>query len=354
MSEVLRLLDANLNRAREALRVLEDYVRFVHDSAPVARELKQLRHELAAATAHIAREALHARSVETDVGRTISTPQETTRTDVRHVVLAAGKRLTEALRSLEEYLKVDHPSAALAVQALRYRAYDVEVRVAQLARTPSQRLEAARLYVLITESACGGRDWFEVAAAAVRGGADILQLREKSLDGKALLDRARRLVELCRSFGVLSIINDRPDIAVLAGADGVHVGQDDLPPAEARKIVGSERLVGVSTHEPEQALRALEAGADYIGAGPVWRSSTKPREISPGLAYLRVLRGFPRPVFAIAGITPERVREVQSTGVGRIAVTAAVTGAPDVEAACRTLRALLTSADATPRPPATA
>ncbi|MFN4243678.1 MAG: thiamine phosphate synthase [Tepidisphaerales bacterium] len=341
MADVLRLIDANLNRAREALRVLEDYVRFVHDDAAVAATLKALRHDLASATDAVARQAVLHRSVETDVGKDIATPQERSREDVAHVVLAAGKRLTEALRSLEEYLKVDHPAAAAAVEALRYRAYGVEAAVVRLARPVSPRLEGARLYVLITESACGGRDWAEVAEAALRGGAQVLQLREKGLEGGELLERARRLVAMCRAAGAVAIINDRPDIAVLAEADGVHVGQGDLPAREARRIVGPERIVGVSTHHLAQARQALEDGADYIGAGPVWRSGTKPRDISPGLDYLRQLRGFPRPVFAIAGITLERVREVREAGVDRIAVTAAATQAADVEAACRALREAL-------------
>ena len=341
VSDVLRLIDANLNRAREALRVLEDYARFSLNDAGLSAELKGLRHDLATATQAVAASALHHRAVESDVGREISTPQETRRTDVGQVVVAAGKRLTEALRSLEEYLKIDHPAAAAAVEALRYRAYGVEARLARAARPVHERLAGARLYVLITASACDGRDWEAVAAAALRGGADLLQLREKELDGGELLCRACRLVELCRSAGALAIVNDRPDVAVLSGADGVHVGQGDLPAVEARKIVGDCRIVGVSTHEVAQARQALADGADYIGAGPVWRSPTKPRDISPGLAYLRELAEYPKPVFAIAGITLERVREVREAGIGRIAVTAAATGAPDVESACRALKAAL-------------
>ena len=341
MSSVLRLIDANLNRAREALRVMEDFVRFGRDDAALSAELKSLRHDLAAATSALARDAVWHRDVAADVGRTLTTPQESHRTDPTHVAVAAGKRLTEALRSLEEYLKIDHPQAAAAVEALRYRAYAVEARLARLARPAHARLEAARLYVLITEAACGGRDWASVAESALRGGAEVLQLREKALEGGELLARARRLVRMCCDYGAVSIINDRADVAVLAEADGVHVGQGDLPAAEVRRIVGDAALVGVSTHEIGQAQRALADGADYLGAGPVWPSSTKPREINPGLDYLRQLADVPRPVFAIAGITLDRVDQVRATGVGRIAVTAAATQAADVEAACRLLRAKL-------------
>jgi thiamine-phosphate pyrophosphorylase len=183
-----------------------------------------------------------------------------------------------------------------------------------------------------------------VAEGAIAGGADCLQLREKSLEGAELLRRARSLVELCRANGVLCIINDRPDIAVLADADGVHVGQEDLPVIEARKIVGSEKVVGVSTHNLEQAKQAVLDGADYIGVGPVFRSATKTREILPGLGYAKaVAEQIALPTVGIAGITEENIEEVLATGVNAIAVTAAVAACDDPRAATERLKARLNS-----------
>lgn len=342
---LLRLIDANANRAREALRVLEDYARFVLDDDGLCAGLKKLRHTIAAALGGVLAEAVLHRDTPGDVGTGVKTGSELEREDLGHVVTAAGKRLGEALRSLEEYLKVDHVEASRAIERCRYEAYELERRIALTLRPAHARLAAARLYVLITASACRG-DWLATAKAAAAGGAQVMQLREKELEAGELLRRAREFVKLCRDHGVVSIINDRPDVAVLSGADGLHVGQGDLPAAEARKLVGvgGRMLLGVSTHEIAHARQARLDGADYLGAGPTYRSPTKPREISPGLPYLSEVAGLEQsglPVFAIAGITEARVPEVLATGVTRIAVTSAVTGAEDVADACRRLRAAL-------------
>ena len=335
-----RLFDANANRAREALRVLEDYARFVLDHEPLSAELKQLRHDLTAATRPFLPAAVLHRDTLGDVGTAIATPAEANRSDLADVVTAAGKRLGEAARSLEEVAKTFDPATAAALEAIRYRWYAVEQRVARTLR-PAGRFAAVRLYVLITESACR-HPWEQTAEQAIAGGADALQLREKTLDGGELLARARRFVALCRRHDVLSVINDRPDVAILSGADGVHVGQDDLPAADARALLGPGKIVGVSTHELTHAERAVTDGADYVGVGPVFRSTTKPREISPGLPYAAaVAKRVKIPAVAIAGITADNVRQVMATGVRAVAVTAAVTGADDVAAAAAGLKRLL-------------
>ena len=149
------------------------------------------------------------------------------------------------------------------------------------------------MYVLITESVCK-RPWIEAAKLAIEGGADCLQLREKNLESGEFLRRAKQFVELCHAHNVISIINDRPDIAIMSGADGVHVGQDDLPARDVRKLLGPNKILGVSTHRIEQARQAVLDGADYIGVGPVFRSPTKPRDFLPGLDY--------------AGKSPQRLR----------------------------------------------
>ncbi len=195
-----------------------------------------------------------------------------------------------------------------------------------------------RLYVLITEAACR-RPWLEAAAEAIAGGADCLQLREKAMDGGELLARARMLVALCRKHDVLCIINDRPDIAILSDADGVHVGQEDLPAREVRHLIGDDRLVGVSTHAMAQARAALADGADYIGVGPVFYSATKPRDILPGLAYAtQAAKEMTIPTVAIGGINARNIDEVAASGVSAAAVTASVANADDPRAAAMELK----------------
>jgi thiamine-phosphate pyrophosphorylase len=336
--QVLRLLDANCNRAREALRVIEDYARFVLNDQATCGELKQLRHAFADATGTFVGEAILHRDTPGDVGTANKVESELRREDVNHVVTAAGKRLGEALRAIEEYLKTADPGAASRIESIRYRFYDIESRLAKTLRPAACDFACVRLYVLITESICK-RPWLEATEQAIVGGADCLQLREKNLDGAEFLNRARQFVELCRRHKVLSIINDRPDIAILSDADGVHVGQEDLPAREVRKLLGPDKIVGVSTHRIEHARQALLDGADYIGVGPIFPSETKPRDFLPGLAFARQVASEIRlPAVAIAGITLQNVDEVLATGLKAVAVTAAVVGCDDIANSARKLK----------------
>src|SRR6266850_2663422 len=336
---LLRILDANANRAREALRVMEDYARFSLNHKGLSAELKELRHGLAEALKEYLGEAILHRDVQGDVGVEIKTEAEGTRQDLDDVVVAAGKRLGEALRVIEEVLKIVDSSAASRVEKLRYAAYTAEQKIARTLRPGS--FDHVRLYVLITESICK-RPWFQAAKEAIEGGADCLQLREKTLESGELLKRAKQLVKLCRQNDVLCIINDRADIALAARADGVHVGQEDLPAVEVRKIIGPRLILGVSTHNLDQARQAVLDGADYIGIGPIFRSETKTRDILPGLDFARqVAREIKIPALAISGISERNVDEVLATGIKAIAVTAAIVGCDDVTGAARRLKAKL-------------
>ena len=354
---VLRLLDANANRAREALRVLEDYARFVLGSGELSAALKAVRHELAAATRPFVADAVLHRDTPGDAGRGNKTATERHRDDLFAVVTAAGKRLGEALRAIEEFLKTQSPADAAKVESLRYRAYDLEHRLAFTLRPAASSFAArVRLYVLVTESVCHV-PWLDAAEQAILGGADCIQLREKELEGGELLSRARQLIALCRRHNVPCVINDRPDVAALCGADGVHVGQGDLPARDVRRLVGNSMLVGVSTHSLQQARQAVLDGADYVGVGPVFRSATKPRQILPGLDLARqVARAeppLPIPAVAIAGIDAANVDEVLAAGLRAVAVSSAVLSSDDVrEAAAALKRRLMNhpSDSAAPRP----
>jgi thiamine-phosphate pyrophosphorylase len=235
--------------------------------------------------------------------------------------------------------------AASQTEKLRYRFYELEQLIAQTLRPVPARRDFAnvKLYVLITASLCK-IPWLDAAREAIEGGADCLQLREKKdLESGELLSRAKQLVALCRAHKVPCIINDRADIALLADADGLHVGQTDLPATEARKLIGRNKILGVSTHNIDQARKAVENGADYIGVGPIYKSTTKARDFLPGLEYARqVAKEIPLPAIAIAGITHENVDEVLATGLRAVAVTASVISQPDIRAAAVKLKKALT------------
>lgn len=347
----LRSVDANCNRAREALRVMEDAARFELDHQPLAGQIKDARHELSAIAQAIpggALAMLAARDTPADVGATNKTSAELIRSTTRDVATAAAKRLTEALRTLEELLKLmpqaQGPTLASRVERLRYRAYELEKRL--ILALGTGRGVQWKLCVLITERLCA-RPWQDVALRAIAGGADCLQLREKTLGDTDLLNRARELVTIARATqrpeGTARpsvIVNDRPDIALLAGADGVHLGQGDLTVEAVRHLAGESLLVGVSTHDLGEAQRAAHDGADYTGVGAMFATGTKPRDTS-GPAYLRDYLNTPGlariPHLAIGGITPENVGEVARVGGLGVAVSSVVCASSDPAEVCRAL-----------------
>jgi thiamine-phosphate pyrophosphorylase len=339
--DAARVLDANLNRAREAARVLEDYCRFALDDAILTREVKELRHALAELTRGLPpKSLLAARETRRDVGTTATAGGEYVRASPVHVAAVNLKRLQESLRSIEEFGKVFGPQLGRDAETLRYRAYTLE-RAVTLGAASRERLAAARLYVLLTRSQCvAALDW--TIREAARGGASVFQLREKTLADRELLALARDVRRWTREAGVLFVVNDRPDIARLAEADGVHLGQDDLTVKDARRVVGPEILIGVSTHSVEQLRQAVLDGADYVGVGPTFPSKTKEFDHFPGLDFVHAASAETSlPTFALGGIGTENVAQVVAAGARRVAVSSAICAAPDPEQAARLLVAAL-------------
>jgi thiamine-phosphate pyrophosphorylase len=216
------------------------------------------------------------------------------------------------------------------------------------------RLAAARLYMVCAPSA-GGRGFDaaleELLRAAIGGGVDVVQLRAKRLDDEDLLAAAAPAAHLCAQMGALLIVNDRPLVARQAGADGVHVGQDDLPVGQVRELVGPQMLIGLSTHAPDEidAAGAAAPGGnesvDYIGVGPVHETPTKPGRPAVGLELVRYAAAHARrPFFAIGGIDAENVYDVLAAGAPGVCVLRAVADADDPELAARGLRAALDAA----------
>lgn len=355
MDTAIRILDANLNRAREGLRVLEDVARFSLGRQDLCTRIKDLRHQVGhlvgqAMEINAAPDALRllaSRDTPGDVGTSVTTATEGARASLADVATAAAKRTQEALRSCEEAAKaLGIDQAASTFERARYEAYELE-RLVVLAMGAWRARRQFSLCVLITESLCtGGRTWREVAAEAAKGGADCLQLREKAgaqgLEDGALLSRAREFVQIAHANGAAAFINDRADIAMLAGADGVHLGQSDLPIAGVRELVGGRLLVGVSTENLDQARSAIRAGADLCGVGPMFATTTKHKERIVGADYLRAYMADEEcgrvAHLAIGGITPEGARALAAVGCRGIAVSSYVCGADDPRAAAARLR----------------
>ncbi len=198
-----------------------------------------------------------------------------------------------------------------------------------------------RLYAVTDRAWVGRQTLCQQVEAALQGGVTCVQLREKHLDRDAFLAEARQICALCRRYGVPFIVNDDLDVALACGADGIHVGQDDMPAAEVRRRAGRRLIVGVSAHTPEEARLAEAAGADYLGAGAVFGSATKTDASLLTPAGLQaVCAAVHIPVVAIGGVNARNILQLQGSGAAGAAVVSGIFGAPDITAACRKLRAL--------------
>ncbi|MCH8840063.1 MAG: thiamine phosphate synthase [Planctomycetes bacterium] len=365
--DALRVLDAAANRASEGLRVVEDFARFVLDDVHLTRLVKELRHDLASACGALPWRDRHvARETQRDVGTTVNTSAESQRADAWAVCSASFERAKQSLRSLEEYSKVASPEVSPQFEKLRYRLYTVEKSIG-LTHDSLQRLRDVRLCVLVD-----GRETIDefrrLLESLVGAGVEMIQFRDQRLMDAELVERARLLVEMARRFETMNpspsparqgrgmpimVVNDRADIAAAVDADGVHLGQDDLSVKDARRILGPRKLIGTSTHDLQQARAAVLAGANYLGAGPTFPSSTKAFDAFPGLEFLRELSAEVRlPTFAIGGIGLENLPQVLETGTRRVAVRGAVVASTNVEKTVKAFREMLRCGEDSP--PATA
>ncbi len=342
----LRAAEAAANRAGEAARVLEDIARFMLNDPHLTQQFKDLRHRMHSLRQRLTGEqGVRMRDTRGDVGTGLSTPQEHQRQGTEALIGANASRLQQALRSLEEMAKLLDPQAAPQWEQLRYAAYTLH-KAMQITWQAQQRLRAARVYVLLD-----GRETAQamerLAAALVEAGADVIQLRDKRLPDRELADRGRRLRRITAGTRTLFIFNDRPDLALLCRADGVHVGQEELSVAQVRHVVGPQPLVGVSTHSLAQAQQAVLDGADYIGVGPVFPSQTKQFDRFVGPELLRqVAQSVNLPRFAIGGITRENLPQVIAAGFDRVALGQAVLGAENPAAEVRWFKRQLEQAAA--------
>lgn len=313
---VCRILDANLDRAREGLRIIEEWCRFGLNSAQMAGECKQMRQELAS---WHGLELRASRDTPGDPGTQLTHPKEEQRFSVQQLLQVNLSRVEEALRVLEEYGKLYNPEMGVVSKQMRYRVYTLESNL--LAYQRHQLLARSLLYLVTTAS----DNLFATVEAALQNGLTLVQYREKTADDGEKLLSAQKLCQLCHHYGALFIMNDRVDLALAMNADGVHLGQQDLPIALARKLLGPQRLVGRSTTNPEEMQRAIAEGADYIGVGPVYETPTKADKAAAGLEYVQyAAKHASIPWFAIGGIDPNNLNDVLAAGAERVAVVRAI------------------------------
>lgn len=345
-SRILRILDANLDRAGEGLRVLEDVARLSLCHAALAERLRSTRHGLAQAVQRIPglpERLVAARDSASDVGRAASHARP--HRSLLDLVETNFDRVQEAVRCLEEFSRCLSTDLAQVFGQLRFEVYDIEHDLLPLVERASvaQRLEF-ELYVVVTGEFCGGREVTDVIRAAIDGGARAVQLREKSLGGRDLFALACAVRQRIAPGEALYIVNDALDVALACGADGVHLGQDDLPICAARALAGPGFVIGASTHSVAQAEAALAQGASYVNCGPVYPTRTKTQAHPPvGLALVREFAALHRRtpggiVFTtMGGINRQNVADVVEAGADRVAVVTAVVSADDVRLAAQEL-----------------
>jgi len=338
---VLRLIDANLDRLGEGLRVLEDVARFLLNDAELSKQLKTLRHELLEGIYPLEHQLVAARKVEEDVGAFVELPWEAKRANLPEVVIANARRSQESLRVLEEFAKLSDKTIILdpvKLEKSRFFLYELEQKLLSKLLRQEKARRLAGLYLILDTRFLKGRSVTEVATQAIRGGVKAIQLRDKQHNKAKLLDIARSLGEICAEEEVLFIINDHLDIALAAEADGLHLGQDDLPLSEARRLLSIDKLLGCSTTTSPQAVRAQSEGADYIAVGSIYPTSSKDKYKLVGLETLRrIKKKISSPLIAIGGINETNVEEVIGSGADGVAVISAILGEKDVEGATRKL-----------------
>ena len=328
MKEMNRLLDANINRVSEGIRVVEDVARFVYNQKEFSKELREKRHYLRKLFIEKDRDFFNSRDTKRDVGIEITKESQLDKkSNIKNIVVGNFKRIQEGLRSIEEISKISCDySISKEVEALRYSFYNLEKEFMGSLK-PEIPLG---LYGITAENFSKGRSNYEIVTEMIKSGIKIIQYREKFKSLREKLEEAKILCELCKKNNVLFIVNDHVDIALMVDADGVHVGQEDMPVSEIRKILGANKIIGLSTHSVEDADKAVLQDVDYIGVGPIFPTTTKDRT-AVGIEYMEyVEKNINLPYIAIGGIKEANLLQVVEKGARRIALVSEIVGADDI------------------------
>lgn len=331
MDAALRILDANLNRAREGLRTAEEYARLGLGDTVLTARLKAIRgllKQLIETDPGLAAGLLAARDIQNDVGVLAAAPVAA-RAGLADVARAGIKRAQEALRVIEETALVVLPASAGLAARARYECYAAEQQL--FVAGPARKvLRESPVMVVFTRAQC--RDWRQALATLHGAGARLFQLREKEASAREFAAYAREFMTLAPDSVV--IVNDRADVSVAAGAQGLHVGQQDLAIADARRVLGPAALVGLSTHNAPEATEAAAAGADYIGLGAMFPTASKNVEsFAPPQVVREVLAVATIPVFCIGGVAPANAASLRALGARQVAAGSSIVGADSPAAA---------------------
>jgi thiamine-phosphate pyrophosphorylase len=320
--ELNRTIDANINRLREGLRVIEDLLRYQFNAAGVIPIVKQLRHSIADVDKKTFRSRISFRDALNDDGYDNIGSNENVRADAQDLLRANFLRCQEASRVLEELLKTRQyeEELYLEVKSIRYSLYELEKTVFLQFGNITQRDVFLNL-CLVTDQNMAKKPLTEIIEKAINGGVTSVQLREKSLSDRELIQAGMEIKKVCENYNIPLIVNDRVDICQALKAQGVHLGQDDMPVTTARNILGSDAVIGLSTNTIEQVKEAQNLPVDYIGFGSLFKTVTKKDVDITGLGIInKVLEISKLPVLFIGGINTSNVESVKKAGAFNIAV----------------------------------
>ena len=324
-NRIAQLIDANLDRAREGLRVMEDWCRFGLKRNDFSIQIKDWRQQLGAHHHNIYRKA---RLTSEDPALGVSHPLQKNRSTPEDIFIANSSRVQEALRVLEEFTRTTDPKLSEVATKIRYETYEIEIKVLTAKQGIDRRqiLKDCVIYLVTTNR----HNLKEIVLHSLEAGVKIVQYREKFLNDNEKVMQAKDLASLCKKYNSLFIVNDRIDIALAVDADGIHLGQEDIPTKIARNLLGPEKIIGRSTHCLEDIKNAENEGCDYIGIGPIFRSETKKKLKPFGIDYLR--KGLNKtllPAFAIGGINSSNINKLNQVNNLRIAVSDAIINSND-------------------------
>lgn len=344
--QIYAAIDANINRSMEGVRVCEDIMRFCLHRTDFSTRLKEIRHRVAEAARRFNKGLLlHGRDVDSDAQKFVDLDGERTRESLADLFAANLHRAMEAVRSLEEFSKLESPAGNdNPFQEIRFSMYALEREAMPLMKRQDKMSKFSKaLYAILDMGHVAEDHCIETATEMIRGGSAIIQLRMKTGSKKEILRAAKDVARLCRDEKALFIVNDHPDIAVLSGADGVHLGWNDLGARDVRKLVPPEMIIGLTTYSCDHALRAVEEEPDYIAIGPVFDTSydtgrewvnLKGQGTEP---LSRVKAAIQIPLVAIGGITAANVAEVLTAGADAVAVSSYIYRDDTIERNCRSL-----------------
>ena len=345
--QLLRLIDANLNRSSEGLRVLEDVARFLLNDVGLSQQLKTIRHDLAEEAKILDIKLLSQRNSEHDVGahreKIITDETAGNKRDIASIVAGNAKRVEESLRVLEELAKLPKISTMLDsawFEQTRFTLYTLERDLTSrvLRRDKTERLTG--LYVILDKQILAGKDELDIARQIIHGGARIIQLRDKQSDKAELLPVAQKLRDLCSKEDVLFIINDYLDLVIAVDADGLHIGQGDLPLPVVRNELPIDKIIGCSITTVSQAMEAQDNGVDYIAVGSIFPTATKEGVTVVGVDMIKELKqNVAPPLVAIGGINMSNIAEVVAAGADSIAIISAILEEKDIKEAVQQLTA---------------